>query len=134
MIDPEARVCARCGAPASDEAVCSCGANLAGPSVKLARFGGGSPVVVSENACIVVSHHRVFIQQPNRNWGQVKAFATSPFGVVAAPGHWALDHANVSIHAGPLSSSDQNLGVLRPRKATLVILTVQDIGTPPKRH
>jgi hypothetical protein len=109
-------------------------ATYAGPGARLARFGGGSPVLVSQNACIIISHHRLFIEQPDHNWGQVKAFRTYPFAVVAAPGHWAVEHANASIHAGALNSPDSNIGAVTPSKNTLVILTADDIGTPPKRQ
>jgi hypothetical protein len=105
-------------------------ATYAGASASLKRFGGGSPVLIAQNACIVIADDSLFIQQPSGNWGWIKAAEGYPFARIAADPKWTLAHANVSVAAGPLSKRAANLGAVTRSHDTLVILTDADLGRP----
>ncbi len=97
-------------------------ATYRGPVQHLARLGGGSQVLVSTNACIVAAHDSVFIQQPNGNWGLVKAAPGTPFALRPGGPQWAQKRHNATVTVGPLQGGPADVGAVTPTGHTLPVL------------
>jgi hypothetical protein len=117
-------------AVASDQPPQAVVATYVGPSAKLSRLGGGSQVLVSQGACIVIAHDEIFVRQPNKHWGLVAAKSPYPFSAVAADPRWTAAHANASVRVGPLHSSATDPGVVEPRHGGIFVLTAVELGRP----
>jgi hypothetical protein len=97
-------------------------ATYRGPERRLARFGGGSQVLVRTNACIVAAHDSAFIQQPSGNWGLVKAAPGSPFAAPAGGPQWVQQHHNAIVKVGPLRGGPADVGAITPTGHRLAVL------------
>jgi hypothetical protein len=106
----------------ADQAPVALLATWHGPEQHLARVGGGSQVLVTANACIVATHDSVFIQQPNGNWGLVKAVPGSPFALKPGSPQWGQGHHNATVKVGPLHGGPADVGAVTPTGPKLAVL------------
>jgi hypothetical protein len=90
----------------------------AGANRKVARDGGGTPVLARRNACIVAADDLVFIHQPDKSWGLTHATATH-FSNISGDPTWTADHANATVTTA---------GGIHPSRGGLVVLTSSQLG------
>ena len=88
----------------------------------VARVGGGNPVVVKADACLVAANDDVFLQQPDGSWGLTLATGKR-FSNMASDPTWTVDHANATVRVG----SSAGEGAITPARRSLVILTASQL-------
>jgi len=93
-------------------------ATYIGRGLKVARVGGGNPVLVNADMCVIAADNLVFIRQPDGSWGLTKATSTQ-FSSIALDHSWTADHANLTVRLG--SSAAGRVTVSR-KNGSLVVL------------
>ena len=62
------------------------------------------------------------LQQPNGNWGLVKAVPGSPFALKPGSPQWGQGHHNATVKVGPLHGGPADVGAVTPTGPKLAVL------------